>query len=103
MGRGRKPGSVIRQNIVQLLFQLKRAYGYEIHKKYIKTFPQCSREDIYYHLRKGVKLGEFIMLEQTTEQGNYSWGKTVEKTYYSLGPNALPKAESIPTLVQDTT
>ncbi|MDO8661524.1 MAG: hypothetical protein Q7K43_06550 [Candidatus Woesearchaeota archaeon] len=93
MKRGRKPGSVIRQNIIELLFVLKRAYGYEIHKKYIKTFSACSRELIYYHLRKGVQLGEFILLEQKVEQGNYSWGTSVEKTYYSLGPNALPKGE----------
>ena len=27
------------------------------------------------------------------EKGNYSWGGTAEKVYYSLGENALPRSD----------
>lgn len=88
MPRGRPVKSTIRQNIVEILAVKGKAYGYEIHKIYKELFPECTREVIYYHLKKGVHLGEFSVAEIKMEKGAYSWGATVEKKYYTLGPHA---------------
>jgi len=89
--RGRPVKSQIRQNIIEILFVIGPAYGYRIHKFYNEIFPPCTRENIYYNLRKGVKLGEFELAEVRQEEGAYSWGTVVEKKYYRLGPNARPR------------
>ncbi len=91
MPRGRPVRSEIRQNMVEILAVKGEAYGYELAKVYNAIFPQCTRENIYYHLRKGVAIGEFIIKEIKQEKGNFSWGSIVEKKYYSLGPNAKPE------------
>lgn len=89
--RGRPIGSSIRQNIVELLYFLGQGYGYNLHKIYNQIFTPCTNEVIYYHLKKGVALNEFELIEIKTESGNYSWGQTVEKSYYKLGKNAKPQ------------
>ncbi len=89
--RGRPVKSEIRQNIIEILSVIGSAYGYLIHKYYAELFPSCTRENIYYNLRKGVKLGEFELAEVKQEKGDYSWGTVVEKKYYKLGPNAVPR------------
>ncbi|MEK6849365.1 MAG: hypothetical protein AABY01_02220 [Nanoarchaeota archaeon] len=38
-------------------------------------------------MKKGVAIGEFAVAEVKLEKGNYSWGGTVEKKYYRLGPH----------------
>lgn len=91
MKRGRPIKSDIRNNMIEILFFLGKGYGYQISKIYQKVFPHCTKEVIYYHLKKGVDLGEFELKEVKKETGNYSWGSIVEKTYYALGPNAKPK------------
>lgn len=91
MPRGRPTKSEIRQNMVEILAVKGSAYGYELAKIYNTIFPQCTRENIYYHLRKGVALGEFIIKEIKEERGEYSWGPVVEKKYYALGPQAKPQ------------
>jgi len=93
MQRGRPVKSQIRQNIVEILFFLGKGYGYEINKIYQEIFPGCTREVIYYHLKKGAKLGEFTIEEIKQEKGDYSWGTVVEKVYYRLGPNAKPSGD----------
>ncbi len=93
MPRGRPTRSQVRQNIVNILAVVGKAYGYQIHKIYQRLFPSCTREVVYYNLKKGVLLGEFVVDEIRQERGEYSWGSTVEKTYYKLGPNAKPKAD----------
>lgn len=93
MPRGRPTRSAIRENIVELVYWLHKAYGYEIHKWYNKIFPKCTIRVVYYHLRKGTSLGEFKVEKVQVEKGDYSWGQTAEKTYYSLGENAHPKAD----------
>ena len=61
---GRKPKSQIRDEIVELLYFLKEAYGYELYKKYCKVFDKkISMRSIYYHLNKGVELGIFNLKE----------------------------------------
>ena len=90
MPRGRPVKSQIRQNIIELLAVMHKGYGYEIHKVYKEVFPECTREVVYYHLKKGIALGEFAIDSVKQEHGSYSWGGTVEKTYYKLGHNAKP-------------
>lgn len=93
MPRGRPIKSEIRQNMVEILYFLKKAYGYEIHKVYNDIFPKATLRSMYYNLRKGVELGEFKVEKIASEKGDYSWGAEAEKIYYVLGPKAKPKAD----------
>lgn len=93
MPQGRPTGSAIRQNIVEILAVLGKGYGYLINKIYQDIFPSCTREVIYYHLKKGVALGEFVVEEIKQEKGEFSWGGVAEKTYYKLGSNAKPRGD----------
>ena len=88
MKKGRPTKSEIRQNVVDILYYIKKAYGYELYKVYVAVFPKVTLRSIYYHLKKGVDLGEFQINKIEKEKGNYSWGSEAEKIYYSLGPNA---------------
>jgi hypothetical protein len=90
MPRGRPTKSAVRQNLVEILAVKGKGYGYELARIYNTIFPQCTRENIYYHLRKGVAIGEFVLKEVKQEKGNFSWGSTAEKKYYALGQNAKP-------------
>ena len=91
MRKGRPPQSSIRQNIVEILFHLPEAYGYQICKIYNEIFPKATRRVIYYHLKKGCDLEEFKIKKVEFEKGDYSWGPTAQKTYYSLGKKAQPR------------
>ncbi len=91
--KGRPPRSQIRQNIVEILYSLGRAYGYQISKIYMRTYPPATRRVIYYHLVKGLELGEFEIDKVEKETGEFSWGSTSEKTYYKLGKNAKPQGD----------
>ncbi len=90
MPRGRKPQSPIRQNIIDMLFFLKEAYGYDLYRNYITIFPKVTMRSIYYHLKKGLDLGEIKISRIQKSQGDYSWGSEAEKIYYGLGENAKP-------------
>lgn len=46
---------------------------------------------IHYHLKKGLETGEFVVKAIKKESGDYSWGSSVEKIYYALGPQAEPR------------
>ena len=70
-GRGRPEGSEIRQNIVEILFYMRSAYGYEIYKAYAAIFPMATMRSIYYHLNKGVEIGEFKVERIEEEKWNY--------------------------------
>lgn len=91
--RGRPVYSPIRQNIVEILYFLKKGYGYQIHKIYTRIFAPCTSEVIYYHLKKGISTGEFELIEIKSESGDFSWGNNVEKSYYALSKNAKPMIE----------
>ncbi len=91
MNRGRPIQSKIRQNIVEILYFMKSAYGYEIYKAYIEIFPAVTMRSIYYHLKKGLALKEFKVSKVKSEKGNYSWGPEAEKIYYGLDINAKPR------------
>ena len=91
--RGRPVKSQIRQNIIDILYFMGEGYGYEIYKIYREIFPKCTQKSIYYHLKKGVALGEFIVKKIEKEKGDFSWGGEVEKIYYALGDKAKPKMD----------
>jgi hypothetical protein len=89
MPRGRPPNSEIRQRIVEILAHMEKDYGYNIFKLYSRIFPKVSMRLVYYHLNKGVELGIFRMERVENVEGDYSWGKTALKVFYSLGSNAM--------------
>ncbi len=90
MKRGRPTKSMIRQNIVEILYFLGKGYAYDIYKHYVSVFPQVTMRSIYYHLKKGLDTQEFVVKEIKKERGEYSWGAEAEKIYYELGPSAAP-------------
>ena len=89
--RGRPLGSEVRQNVIDILHFMGKAYGYQIHKAYKEIFAPVTLRSIYYHLKKGKDLGLFKIEKVEQVQGNYSWGSTVEKTFYSLTDSAKPR------------
>ncbi len=94
MVRGRPVFSEVRQNMVEILAVMGRAYGYDLYKVYSDIFPSITMRLVYYHLGKGVSLGEFKVDKVEKETGDFSWGSVVEKTYYTLGDNAQVKGSS---------
>ena len=88
--RGRPIGSIIRQNIIEILYIMKEGCGYDIYKVYLKIFPKVTLRSIYYHLKKGTDIDEFKIKKVGKVQGDYSWGNEAEKVYYELGINAKP-------------
>jgi len=94
MPPGRPIHSQIRTNIIEILFYLGRGYGYQIAKIYNELFPEVTQRSIYYHLRKGEKTKEIELNTIEEEKGDFSWGNTVEKIYYTLGTAAKPNGET---------
>lgn len=88
--RGRPARSVIRQNIIEILYFMGDSYAYDIYKVYTDIFPKVTMRSIYYHLKQGVNLGIFKIKEIRKEHGQYSWGSQVEKVYYCLDKSAEP-------------
>jgi hypothetical protein len=88
MKRGRPVFSEVRQNILLILAVAGKAYGYELTRFYLDLFPKVTRRLIYYHLHKGVELEEIEIAEVVDERGDYSWGRSAEKTYYKIGKKA---------------
>jgi hypothetical protein len=93
MKRGRPVYSEIRQHIVDILYYMGKGYGYEIYKVYRELFAHTTMRNVYYHLKKGVEIGEFRVEKIIMEKGNYSWGGEAEKIYYSLGASANPSMD----------
>ncbi len=88
--RGRPVHSVVRYNMVDILGYTGKAYGYEIYKHYRTLFPKITLRLIYYHLHKGVTLGEIEKVEVKKKKGDYSWGSETEQHYYKVGRNGNP-------------
>jgi len=91
--RGRPTYSKVRQNVIELLYFMGEAYGYQLYKAYKDLFPTVTLRVIYYHLSKGKQLGEFEIGEIKKTKGEYSWGGEAEKIYYKLGPKAKPRMD----------
>lgn len=92
--RGRPSGSIIRQNIIELLAHLGESYGYQLSTLYNKIFPSCTMRSIHYHLRQGLQTKEFQIKRIVKEEGDYSWGAHAEKIYYALSENAKPTMDT---------
>lgn len=93
MKRGRPLQSEIRQNMIEILSVLGEAYGYQIYKNYKEIYPSVTLRSMYYHLKKGKKLGEFEVVKVEKDQGSFSWGPSTERIIYKLGPAARPKGD----------
>ena len=93
MPRGRPIGSIVRQNIVEMLAVMQKGYGYDIARTYNKIFQKVTMRLVYYHLRKGIQTGEIKLDSVEKEKGDYSWGEDVEKKYYSLGEQAVVRGD----------
>ena len=89
MPKGRPLKTDIREKIGVILKQINTAYGYQIYKIYKLVFGHITLRNLYYNLKKGVELGEFIIVEIKREQGEFTWGGQAERKYYALGPYAL--------------
>jgi len=94
MKRGRPVGSIIRARLIDILYILGRAHGYELYKYYKEIYPPITLRVVYYHLRKGTALGEFHLEKIEEQQGAYSWGGSAQKITYTLGPNAKPALDA---------
>jgi hypothetical protein len=92
--RGRPVFSQVRQNIVEILYVIGNAYGYEIFKSYKALFAPITLRLVYYHLKKGVQIGEFKIKQIEKRKGDYSWGPETERIIYQLGSKASPKMNS---------
>lgn len=93
MAKGRPMGSDIRTNMIEILFFLGKATGYDIYKVYVGVFPKVTLRSIYYHLKRGVALKEFAVSEIRKVEGDFSWGGSSERIYYELDDNARPTGE----------
>ncbi len=88
--RGRPAHSKVRNRIATILLNVNTSYGYEIYKRYRELFGDVKMRTVYYNLRKGVLLNEFIVSDIKREVGNYTWGNETERVYYANGPYANP-------------
>ncbi len=94
MKRGRPVQSEIRQNMIEILFFVHEAYGYQIYKIYKNIFPAVTLRSMYYHLKKGVETGEFKKVGIRKDEGEYSWGPSTERIVYGLGDQAKPTGDA---------
>ena len=85
----RKPNSPIRENIKKILMVVRELDGYHLYKIYTSVFPQVTQRSIYYNLKKGTQLGEFLISRVEESKGNFSWGESSRKIFYSLA--AMPQ------------
>jgi len=85
----RREGSEIRRNIELILYWTRFSYGYDIYKIYKEVFEKdVLLRSIYYNLKKGVELGEIVIVDVRPEIGEFTWGNQSERVYYTLGPYA---------------
>lgn len=89
--KGRPIGSEVRQRIIDILYVYKELHGYEIAKIYCDLYGKVTTRLIYYHLKKGVSLGELSIRKIEQKYGDYSWGNISEIIIYSLGETANPR------------
>jgi DNA-binding PadR family transcriptional regulator len=87
-GRGRPLKTEIREKIASILMHSGQSYGYEIYKSYLKVFGKISLRNLYYNIKKGLELGEFIISDIKREVGAFTWGAESQRIYYTMGPYA---------------
>jgi len=69
---------------------MNSSYGYDLYKKYRILFGAVKIRTVYYNLRKGVLLNEFMISDIKREVGEYTWGTETERVYYTNGPYSNP-------------
>ena len=89
MTKGRPLKTEIREKVAHILRQINAGYGYQIYKIYNEVFGRVSLRNLYYNLKKGALVGEFVVVDIKLEKGSFTWGGQVEHKYYALGPYAL--------------
>ncbi|HIH31680.1 TPA: hypothetical protein HA235_03150 [Candidatus Woesearchaeota archaeon] len=82
--QGRPIGSNVRNNILALLSKDGPMHGYELYQKYIEHYPPVTMRLIYYHLKKGVSIGDLKVHKIEKKKGSYSWGNEVQNIVYSV-------------------
>lgn len=82
--QGRPVGSNVRTNIINLLSTEGPMHGYDLYQKYLKYYPKVSMRLIYYHLKKGVSLGELKIHKVIHKRGEFSWGSEVQNIVYAV-------------------
>lgn len=60
----------------------RRLTGYQIFGMIKDRYHHLSRKLVYHYLSLALKKGD-IKVEKVTEEGDFSWGKTTEKKYYT--------------------
>lgn len=93
MKRGRPVRSEIRDNMIEILYFLGEAYGYQIYKVYKAVYPAVTLRSMYYHLKKGTELDLFEKVRVDKDEGDFSWGPSTHRIIYKLGPQAEPKGD----------
>ncbi|MCL4398995.1 hypothetical protein M1293_00575 [Candidatus Parvarchaeota archaeon] len=76
----------INQEIIDdilLILEGRRLTGYQIFKLLKDKHPRLSSRLVYHYLYMGMEKG-YLKVEKVSESGNFSWGSTAEKKYYSL-------------------
>ena len=81
--------SPVRKNLIELLYIGGKMTAYDAYKHYIQIFAKTSQRNVYYQLEAGEAKGEFSV-ETKEESGDYGWGKTAIKNYYTVGKSASP-------------
>jgi len=89
MPRGRPLKTDIRERIAAILGHVGAAYGYQLYKIYQEIFGKINLRNLYYNLKKGLSLGEFIVVDVRREIGSFTWGAESQHIYYILGPYAM--------------
>lgn len=82
--QGRPIGSNVRNNILSLLSIEGPMHGYGLYQRYVVKYPQVSMRLIYYHLKKGVSIGEIKIHKIEKKKGEYSWGNEVQNIVYAV-------------------
>lgn len=82
--QGRPIGSNVRTNIIHLLSKEGPMHGYQLYQEYIKHYPKVSMRLIYYHLKKGVSIGEIKVHKIERKKGEFSWGNEVQHIIYEV-------------------
>jgi hypothetical protein len=88
MPRGRPLKTEIREKIASILAHIGQSYGYELYKYYQQVFGKINIRNLYYNIKKGLELGEFIIIDVKREVGSFTWGGETQHIYYTLGPYA---------------
>lgn len=86
--RGRPLKTETREKIASILAAVGQSYGYELYKFYEQVFGKINLRNLYYNIKKGLELGEFIIVDIRQEVGSYTWGGATQHIYYAVGPYA---------------